>query len=104
MDNKVTKRLGVKLITSSLTLYFPNMPIRVKDTLAKKVLEQCNEARAFWVIVKVRFEHVLYVGWVGCNDAVDFSGTAEDGGVGGATRENFGAPVEKTVAVLDEVG
>ncbi|KAL8095200.1 hypothetical protein AgCh_036597 [Apium graveolens] len=72
------------------------MPIRVKNTLAKKVLKKCNKARAFWVIVKVSFEHVLYVGWVGCNDAVDFSGTAEDGGVGGATRENFGAPVEKT--------
>lgn len=47
---------------------------------------------------------MLYVRWVGCNDAVDVSWTAEDGGVGWATRENFGAPVKKTVAVLDEVG
>lgn len=47
---------------------------------------------------------MLYIRWVGCNDTVDFSGSAEDGGVGGATRENFGAPFKKTVAVLDEVG
>lgn len=35
---------------------------------------------------------------------MDVSGSAEDGGVGGATRENFGAPFKKTVAVLDKAG
>lgn len=41
--------------------------------------------------------------WVCGEDAVDFSGTAEDGGVGRATGEDGGGPVEEAVAVSEKI-
>ncbi|KAL6997859.1 hypothetical protein U1Q18_007984 [Sarracenia purpurea var. burkii] len=81
-----------------LSLTFPGNPpfiLRVKDSK--------YSGHVSLSFVEVGLEHVLNIEGVGCDDAVDFSGTAEDSGVGGTAAEDFRRPIEEAVAVFEEI-
>lgn len=47
---------------------------------------------------------MLDVAGIRGDDAVDFPGAPEYGGVGGAAGEDSGGPIEEAVTIADEIG
>ncbi|MED6122247.1 hypothetical protein PIB30_038007 [Stylosanthes scabra] len=100
LDGKVSKQFGDIVIACGFALEFPKVSVRVEDSVAKKVIEEEEEAVALGVVMEIRFWDIVGVAGY---DVMDGAGVEVDGGLGGGVAEHVGGPVKEAVAVVDEL-
>ncbi|KAL0911530.1 hypothetical protein M5K25_019678 [Dendrobium thyrsiflorum] len=82
----------------------PQGAVGVEDAAAEEIVESGAEAIALRVVVEVRFQHVLDVRRICGDDTADTAGAVEDQRVGRRSNKEIRRPLEKAVAVAEELG